>query len=237
MPILFFDTETHSMKKPRLVELAYSLRTPEPIMTTMRVKPPEPIDFGAMSAHHITNDMVASSPPFDPEALTPYDCTLRELFANNIAVAHNVSFDAEVMEGEGIKLGHTICTKKVAAHIYDSDSYSQQYLRYSLGVNTEEMSRHNNPHSATFDVEVLIALFDKLLASLWDNFPGEDEKTVILEMINITRRPMKMRRFPFGKHRGKYLQDIYERDPSYIEWMLGTDIDEDLRFNLLQLGK
>ena len=163
--LVLFDTETTSLVSPRLIEMAVWCAG-ESTPLTYRFRPAEDITFEAMAAHHITPEMVSGSPLFKPDMDFLGGISAKEFFENNVIVAHNAEFDMEVMRNEGIEIKHWICTKKLAAELYDFDCYSLQYLRYKLWVNTPEMSVNVHPHQAASDVVVLKALFEKMKGDL-----------------------------------------------------------------------
>ncbi len=49
------------------------------------------------------------------------------------------------------------------------------------------------------------------------------------KMIEISKSPVLIRRMPFGKHKGQKMDKV-PRD--YLEWLLTTDLDEDLEYSV-----
>ena len=68
MKVLAIDTETHALKDPQAVEVAW-LELDAPSGNRQRFaslyKPSEPITFGAMAAHHLTCLLYTSPSPRD----------------------------------------------------------------------------------------------------------------------------------------------------------------------------
>lgn len=152
---LFLDTETTGLKEPRLVALAYSLDNEEMINYGM-FKPVKPIEPGATFVNGITNEMVAKKPLF---IRTADSTKLQLLLETHTMVSHNVSFDARVLENEGLKVGKTLCTKELARqYISDAPNHKLQTLRMFLKLNCEAVA-----HNAYGDVIILKALFQKIL--------------------------------------------------------------------------
>lgn len=168
MKLIFLDTETTGIKDGRLVELAMNHGG---LMAEIRVLPPEEISFEAMAVHHITEKMVADLPKF----LDHKDYELiRSEIENNVVVAHNAPFDIGVLNREGINVNRFIDTqvlaKKVFPHI---GKYSLQYLRYWLGIEVEVVS-----HSASGDVTVLMAVWDKLLEQFMKDWNCSEQEAI-----------------------------------------------------------
>lgn len=67
------------------------------------IRPPVAIEYEAVRVHGITNAMVAEAPPFSEVA-----DRILELFAGcDVAVAHNLAFDEEVLRCELLRLGRS----------------------------------------------------------------------------------------------------------------------------------
>lgn len=220
MRIIFLDTETTGLAETdRLLQISYKIRGRKACLTE-NFKPPVPIGFEAMATHHITESMVSDKPEFKTSGF-------RELLAHrlqfHVMVAHNAKFDLGMLDREEVQPKLYICTKKVAQSIFDEDSYRLQYLRYKYNLQVK-----GKAHDAEGDVRVLEALFEYLFEKMLQ--PGQDESEVIKEMINISSRPVLLRRIAFGKHKGMTFDEI---PTDYIQWMLKqSDIDEDLKFTL-----
>jgi len=91
--------------------------------------------------------------------------------------------------------------------------YNLQYLRYYLKLNIT-----GGAHEAKDDVLVLEALFlrlfDKMMAL------NNDHEQVILEMLKISTEPSLFSQFPFGKHRGRKIEEVVISDREYVMWLL-----------------
>lgn len=154
-PLIFLDTETTGIDNCRMIELAYCAEDGVP--TSLRVKPPIPIEFGAMAVNHITEKMVADLKPFAKHG--SYKVIKKELEAG-IIVAHNAPFDLGVLDREGIDITDYICTKEMAKAMYPrAEQHRLQYLRYWLGLEIE-----GEAHTAEGDIAVLEALFRRMVA-------------------------------------------------------------------------
>lgn len=221
---IFLDTETTGVGEPhRLCQLAY--KTDSGIACNELFQPPVRITCEAMSIHHITNEMVAGKPPF---AGSDAEAQLRRLLENEdaIVVAHNAKFDVEMLNREGIHPGKVVCTLKLARFL-DKDSYFKkytlQYLRYKMGLQLEVTA-----HDAMGDVLVLEGVFERIQKRMEALYPGN----AVEQMLAISKKPALIRVIPFGKYRGWKIEDVFKDDLPYLQWMMGTDIDEDIRYSI-----
>ena len=239
MHLVFFDTETTGNEpKDYLCQIAWK-RAGESEMKAGLFKPPLPIPAEVSAIHHISNKMVADRPAFKD---SPEWSEVKELFedADTVVVAHNAKFDLAMLEKEGIRPQHFICTLRVARAM-DPESklvnYKLQYLRYALELDVDEAAA---AHSADGDVLVLEKLFDRLFKKLSEQKGGDDP---LKEMMEISNLPSIIKTFPFGKHIGKSVADVAKADIGYLEWLLKQKLEspadeEDWIFTLkTYLGK
>ena len=144
---------------------------------------------------------------------------------SNVIVAHNVAFDVDMLKKEGIEPKNVICTLKLARY-FDKDGvipkYGLQYLRYYLKLNVDA-----TPHTALGDILVLEALFNRIYAKAVIEF-GDD---AVAKMIEVSKNPVLYRRMPFGKHKGLKMEEV---PLDYLQWLAGTDLEEDLRYTIEQ---
>ena len=227
---IFLDTETTGKDEDdRLCQLAY--KTEEGTVVNELFNPGKPISIEAMSIHHITNDIVKDKPLFQQSETKKNLHKLLEE-TDNVLVSHNVKFDVEMLNREGIHPNKVICTLKLARFL-DEDGvipkYNLQYLRYYLKLNVEAVA-----HDASGDVVVLEALFHRIHAKMIEKF-GTD---AVDQMIEISSKPFLIKRMPFGKHQGIKMEDI---PVDYLNWLYTTDLDEDLEYTvnhfLNEIGK
>lgn len=216
MKLLFLDTETtgNVPGQDRLISVAYKAGD---ALVHELFAPTCEISLEAMSTHHITPAMVADRPPFVGSEMYQQ---LQRLLEDHVLVAHNAAFDIAMLEAEGLTVPQFICTLKVARAL-DGEAripqYKLQYLRYywQLPVGTGEEAV---AHSADGDVLVLEALFNHLLSQVVTS--TEDKVKAITTMLELSTQPTVIRQLPFGKYRGRHLQDIAREDPGYLEWLL-----------------
>lgn len=215
MSIIILDTETTDRDEDkRLVQLAYkNLETGDSFNEYF--KPPVPISFGAMAVHHVTNEMVADKPSF-------VESKEREKIANllkeNILVAHNAPFDIQVLQNEGLEIGKSLDTLRLARHLLKSELYGLQYLRYFLDLQVEA-----DAHDALGDVLVLEALFNYLQKVAKEKFKLTTSDEIIEKLLELTKMPVLLDTIAFGKYRGKTFAEIVKDDQSYLQWLFSSE--------------
>lgn len=216
MNILLLDTETTDLKAARLVQLAY--KDPASGRTVNQLfKPPVPIGYGAMSTHHITNEMVADKPAFaDSES---YQDLLNLLGEQIIIVAHNAPFDLQVLANEGLQVNKFIDTLRVAQHLIPSEQHKLQYLRYYLQFPPIKADAHD----ALGDVLVLELLFNHLHTLTSEKFSLNTTEAVLEKMMQLSKQPLLMPALNFGKHRGLPLAQLALTERNYLEWLYNEE--------------
>ena len=194
------------------------------------------IKIEAMEVHNITPDVI--------EGLTPFKSTKfwKDLESlnneNNYLIAHNIKFDLGMLEKEGfVNSMKLIDTLRCSKHLYpDSNYHRLQYFRYSLELYKEEQKeaeKHNiviKAHDAIGDVLVMKLLLSKLVARVKEQYSGVNP---MIKLEELTRTPVMLKSFKFGKYKGEEIADIARSDAGYIKWMLKSlDLDDDLKYTL-----
>ncbi|MES2986101.1 MAG: exonuclease domain-containing protein [Patescibacteria group bacterium] len=217
MQIIFLDTETtgNDLSKDRLCQICYQVGD---TLKTEFFKPSLPISVKAMSITHITNKMVADKEPFEGSETK---INLQSLLNEGVLVAHNVKFDAAMLESEGIVIPNRICTLRIARYV-DSEGlipeYNLQYLRYYLDLEID-----GNAHDAEGDVKVLKAVFERLFSKMRKD--EIDDEATIQKMIQISGNPSLYRQFNFGKYKDKKIEEVLKFDKGYLEWLLKSKLE------------
>jgi len=214
---LFLDTETtgNQLLSDRLFQICYKHNDN---LISEYFKPEIPISIKSQSITHVTNKMVADMPSFSD---SPLKDKVQELVDKYILVAHNAIFDVAMLSHEGITVPRFICTLKVARALDEEGvipEYNLQYLRYYL-----ELDVKANAHEAKDDVLVLEALFGRLYKKMVDKMGSHDQ--AVLQMLKISTEPSLFMLFPFGKHKGRKIDEVVINDRSYVEWLLEKKLE------------
>jgi len=236
---ILFDTETTgNQEEDRIIQVGAMIvdaqgevEVFDELCSTML-----PIKIEAMAVHGITPNLIEGKGLFTE---TNFYKTLQSLNnQENYLVAHNMPFDMEMMEKEGF-VSHikTIDTLRVTKHLLsEQKSKALQYLRYALELYKEEQAeaeKYNitiKAHDAIGDVLVMKLLLSKLVALTKEQFP---EVNPMLKMEELTKTPIFIETFAFGKHKGKKISEVCESDRGYINWMQkNMDLDVDMKYTL-----
>lgn len=174
------------------------------------INPGHPISPSASGVHGITDSDVADSP------------TLRQFVGDHfsdgeiILVAYNAQFDERFLKPVMPAMISRLCALKMARLIYpDAPDHKLQTMRYYLALDS------GAAHSADGDVTVLLSLMRRM---------SEDSNMTLPELWELSKRPIRIDKMPFGRHKGSLLKDL---PGSYVVWLLGLhDLDDNLRFSL-----
>lgn len=216
--LIFLDTETTGVgPEDRLCQVAYVYQSQE---AKGLFRPPLAMTIDAMVVTHITDKTVESCESFRGSQMYQ---DLEKIFASGgILVAHNAPFDAEMLHREGITVKASIDTFKLS-HFLDETSaipkHSLQYLRYYHHLEVGEAVAHD----ALGDVRVLEKLFDFHFEQMLAQSSGDQEAT-LQKMIEISARPILMRKFNFGKYIGMDVKKVADEDADYLTWLFNQKI-------------
>lgn len=222
---ILFDTETiGSQEEDRIIQVGAMIvdAKGEVEVFDELCRTVLPIKIEAMVVHGITPDLIEGKGVFTD---TKFYKTLQSLNnQENYLIAHNMPFDMGMMEKEGfVSQIRIIDTLRVSKHLLsEQKSKALQYLRYSLEMYKEEQSeadKHNitiKAHDAIGDVLVMKLLLSKLVALTKEKFPDVNP---MVKMEELTKTPIFIETFAFGKHKGKKISDVCDSDIGYINWM------------------
>jgi exodeoxyribonuclease X len=218
-----FDTETTGTdpEVDRLVELAGVCRGFDHFSTL--VNPERDIPPEARAIHHIGPEDIEWS-PFENEALGQFRRHFTSEVPDRIVlVAHNAKFDRGFIrriDPVAESSVDFICTMRCAWLSWpDAPGYSNQVLRYWLGLENLGLPPELFPHRALYDAIVTQGILEELL-----------KKHPVETLLNWSNNPVLMPKVPYGKHKGKKWDEV---DYGYLKWALGPGgpkDDEDFIF-------
>ena len=236
---VLFDTETTGgNEEDRIIQIgSIIVDAKEPIEVYDELCSCEvPIKLEAMEVHNITPDLLENKPKFID---SNFYKRLNELNSSeNFLIAHNIPFDLGMLQKEGFKNKFTLIdTLRCARHLLDNSPYHRlQYLRYSLKLyknELDEANRHNitiKAHDAIGDVLVMKLLLSKLVALAKDQFP---QTNPMQKLVELTKQPIFIKTFKFGKYKGRSIEEICDEDIGYINWFIKSmELDEDMKYTL-----
>lgn len=216
--ILIIDTETTGFTEPvEPIEVAWVQLDDGLISNDLdlaldlmgrfdqRYKPTQPISFGAMATHHITEEDLEDCPPSADFAL-PEDTTF--------LIGHNIDFDWKAIGKPDVP---RICTLALSRRLWpDEMGHSLGAMMYRLLHKDEAKDLLRNAHSAYQDVLLTRILLQHIL----EKMPKVRTWERLWEASERARIPVTM---PFGKHKGTAIADL---PADYCDWLLKqTDMD------------
>jgi DNA polymerase-3 subunit epsilon/exodeoxyribonuclease X len=239
---VLFDTETTGNKDDdRIIQIGAMIvdaKAPIEVYDELCSSEVE-IKLEAMEVHNITPDVIVGKPK--AVETTVYNKILELNNHSNYLIAHNISFDLGMMEKEGfLNQYKLIDTLRCAKHLYQDLPYHRlQYLRYALDLYKEEDAEaaKNNitikAHDAIGDVLVMKLFLSKLVAKCREVYPDYNPME---KLEDLTKTPVFIKTFKFGKHRGRDTAEVAQEDMGYLNWMQkNMDLDEDLKYTLDKL--
>ena len=236
---IILDTETTGTgEQDRVIQLGYVVLGAKDVEVHNEFNSSDvPISFGAMEVHGITQDLIEGKPACVETAAFK---RLQELnLSENYMIIHNAPFDLGMLEKEGFdNQMKVIDTLRVAKHILpDEEAHRLQYFRYKMELYKEEEKEAQalnvviKAHDAIGDVLDLKLLLSKLKAIVSEQFPSQNP---VEKMVELTKTPILVKTFRFGKHKGKELAEVAREDAGYLRWMLSSmdNLDDDMRYSI-----
>ncbi len=229
-PIIFFDLETTGIdiSRDRIVEISLVkvLVNGDKEVKTRRVNPEMPIPAEASAIHGIYDDDVKDAPTFRSiaKSLANYmeGCDLAGFNSNK--------FDIPLLVEEFIRAGVDVDFKKRrfvdVQNIFHMKERRTLEAAYKFYCDKEL----ENAHSAEADVlathEVLEAQLDRYDDLVNDiqflsEFSARDNWADYAGRIAYNDKGEEV--FSFGKHKGRSVAEVFEKEPSYYNWMMDGD--------------
>ncbi len=227
--LIFLDLETTGLERTdRICEVGLIMQEGEQLtLHTERIKPPRKIRPGASALHHITNEALTQAPTFEQSQSAQWLKRLND--GAHMLVSHHIAFDLQMLENEGVVWqGEMVDTLKCARVLIDEcESHALQFLRYEL-----RLYRHEEALSQSLGIPLAAhsAASDALHVKMLYDYLG----TMSQDLATLSKTPQMIKRFMFGKYKGRLIEEIALREPGYLRWMLEhtRDLDEDLRYSL-----
>ncbi len=229
-PICFFDLETTgtNIAKDRIVEIAILKVYPNgnKESKTWLVNPEMPIPEEVSAIHGITDEQVAQEPTFKDLSKDVYkmikDCDLGGFNSDR--------FDIPLLAEEMLRADVDFDMKSMAA--IDVQTIFHKMEKRTLGAAYKFYCGKElvDAHSAEADT---LATYEVLLSQL-DRYPELENNVKKLAAFSTHRRFVDFAGFialdeednevfAFGKHKGKKVHEVLEKEPGYFGWILNAD--------------
>ncbi|MDF1880271.1 3'-5' exonuclease [Sulfurimonas sp. MAG313] len=231
--IIILDTETTGvLEEDRIIQLSYIVTDAQGKIEEVHnefCEAPLAIKFDAMAIHHITPEELVGKPACTE--LLGYK-RLHELNTpDNLIVIQSAEFDLGMLSKEGFESKmQLIDTFRIHRFFFHDDAHGLQYNRYANGLYKKEAAQMKElgveiaAHDALGDVIVLKNFYDYLLEH--EDAPDESK------MIEMCSKPILMDVMPFGKHKGKRIEEVAVSERRSLSYMLDTfDLDQDLKYS------
>ncbi len=242
-PLAFFDLETTGVNvaSDRIVEISILKAMPDGTeqIKTMRINPGIPIPLESSLIHGIYDEDVSREPTFKQagEDLARFldDCDLAGYNSNK--------FDIPVLMEEFLRAGINFDIDN--RHFVDVQNIFHQMEQRTLRAAYQFYCGKviENAHSAEADIK---ATYEVLLAQIgkYENQDWEDKKGVIskpvqnnieaLHKFTNLNKPVDFAArmvynedgvevINFGKHKGRSVEEVFQAEPSYYNWMQNGD--------------
>ncbi len=242
-PLAFFDLETTGVNvaSDRIVEISILKAMPDgsELIKTMRINPGISIPLESSLIHGIYDEDVRLEPTFKQagEELARFldDCDLAGYNSNK--------FDIPVLMEEFLRAGIDFDIEN--RHFVDVQNIFHQMEQRTLRAAYQFYCGKviENAHSAEADIkatyEVLLAQIGKYEGQDWEDKKGVISKPVqnnveALHKFTNLNKPVDfaarmvyndegVELINFGKHKGRPVEDVFQSEPSYYNWMQNGD--------------
>ena len=230
-PLVFFDLETTGINitRDRIVEISVLKVHPngKEETKTRRINPEIPIPPESTAIHGITDDDVKDCPTFKQVAKSFADL----LEGCDMAGFNSSRFDVPLLTEEFLRAGVDFDTSKrkfvdvqIIFHRKEQRTLEAAYAFYCN-------KKLENAHSAEADViatyEVLKSQLDRYddlendINFLSKEYSSFNNNVDLAGRIILNDKGVEV--FNFGKHRGKSVTDVLNKEPSYYSWMMDGD--------------
>ncbi|MDB2345971.1 3'-5' exonuclease [Flavobacteriaceae bacterium] len=229
-PLCFFDLETTGINvvKDRIVEIAVLKLFPNgnKESKTWLVNPEMPIPKGASDIHGITDEKVKDSPNFKTLSTEIYafmkDC--------DWAGYNSDRFDIPLIAEEFMRAGVDFDLKNHKTIDVQTIFHKMEQRTLTAALKFYCDKELINAHSAMADTD---ATYEILLAQV-DRYDELENNLEFLSNFSTRKRSLDVAGFivlnkenqpcfSFGKHKGKTVEEVLEKEPGYFGWLLNAD--------------
>lgn len=252
-PLAFFDLETTGTNviKDRIVEFSIFKLMPngEQIIRTQFINPTIPIPEETSKIHGIYDADVAEKPTFKEIAKE----LAKFLEGTDLAGFNSIKFDVPLLVEEFLRadVSFDISKRKLIDvqrifHMMEKRNLTAAYKFYCNKTLV-------NAHSAEADTQATLEIFEAQVRKYknMDVYDGLGNKIGVIKndmetihnitagnMIDLAGRMILKDNdiyFNFGKHKGKKVTDVLDKEPSYYDWIMKSDFPLDTKRKLTEI--
>lgn len=229
-PICFFDLETTgtNIATDRIVEISILKVFPNgnKESKTWLVNPERPIPPVVSAIHGITDEKVANEPPF--KTLAPEIYTM--INDADLAGYNSDKFDIPLLAEELLRSGIDFDLKNKKTVDVQTIFHKMEQRTLSAAYTFYCNKTLDNAHTAAADTE---ATYEVLKAQL-DRYDELENNIDALSVFSTRRKSADLAGylqynkdgvvcFGFGKHKGKTVDEVLDKEPGYFGWLLNAD--------------
>ncbi len=229
-PIVFFDLETTgiNVSSDRIVEITYLKVEPNGNNTskTLRINPQMHIPEQASAVHGIYDQDVADCPAFRQVAAS----IAKDIEGCDLAGYNSINFDIPLLVEEFLRADVDIDLKRRKFVDVMVIFYKQEPRNLSAAYKFYCGKDLSNAHSSEADTMATLEILEAQLCRYGDlentvDFLSEysSHNKNVDYAGRIIYDDKKREIFNFGKYKGMLVVDVFQRDPSYYQWMMNGD--------------
>lgn len=232
-PIVFFDLETTGVNvaSDRIVEISILKIHPDgkKEIKTRRINPEMPIPKESSEIHGITDEDVKDEPTFKALAKS-----LAAFIGNSDLAGFNSNkFDVPLLVEEFLRVGveFNIRSRKLVdvQNIFHKMEQRTLSAAYQFYCDKELVDAHSAEADikATHEIlEAQIEKYDELESNVefLSEFSRRNKTADLQGRLVFDEDGDEI--FNFGKHKGKKVKNVFEKEPSYYNWMMNGDFPQ-----------
>jgi DNA polymerase-3 subunit epsilon len=232
-PIVFFDLETTGVDvaKDRIVEISILKLHPngKKEIKTRRINPEMPIPESSSAIHGITDEDVKDEPTFRVLAKS-----LAAFIGNSDLAGYNSNkFDIPLLVEEFLRVGvdFDMSNRKMVdvQNIFHKMEQRTLQAAYKFYCDKELVNAHSAEADITATYEILesqIERYDELEndVDFLAEFSRRHDCADLMGRIVFNEEGLEV--FNFGKHKGRSVEEVLAKEPSYYSWMMDGDFPQ-----------
>lgn len=230
-PIAFIDLETTGLNlaTDRIVEICILKIFPDHSQNTktLRLNPTIPISYQASAVHGIYDKDVQDKPTFADVAHELH----RFIDNSDLAGYNSNKFDIPLLVEEFLRAGISFEIKNRKTIDVQSIFHQMERRTLSAAYKFYCSKELTDAHNAEADIKATFEILNAQLSKYKDTI--QNDITFLHEFTNnnkfadlagrIAYNEQGVEVFNFGKHAGKPVQDVFQKEPSYYDWMMKGD--------------
>ena len=232
-PIIFFDLETTGTdtSNDRIVEISMVKVAPdgEKTIKTRRINPEMPIPAEATAVHHITDEDVKDCPTFKQIAKS-----LKAFMEGcDFGGFNSNRFDLPVLVEEFLRAGVDVDFRKRryidVQNIFHKKEERTLIAAYRFYCNKDLEAEHSAEADTLATYEVLLGQLERYEdlqndVDFLSEYSTRNRTADFAGRIGYDDKEQEI--FTFGKYKGRVVAEIFEKDPSYYDWMMNGDFPQ-----------